>query len=349
MVDEIKTDKELEGEETLTETMAKVIEDMEAKSEKEEDDALLEGEEEGEEEGREEVIEEESDGEGEVKLSSSEEGGDTKEDAEDEVADVPLEIEAPAPWSDDAKEEFLDLPSKQKEAVVNAFKGMQSDYTRKMQGISGIVNALEPIQRECVEQGIKYEDAIRRMVGAHVQITKDPAEGIRGVMQIYGVTANQVLGINSDSGETSGVDQDRISKLEAQVSQNQQNFQATQNQVIESEVLEFAKNNEHFAEVENEMSMIVNSFVSTGQPVPPLKELYDRACWSNPTVREKLIAQQHGVDANDKVAERKERVARSKRAAKVGKKRTAPRQAETGDKDLRQLLSEQYDASLANS
>lgn len=348
---EIKTDEELEGDESIEETMARVIEELE---EKEEEDGL-QGEEEKREEGEREEVGEEEEKEEEVAAKPDEKEEKVEEKVEEDVEEkdddisIPAEIEAPASWSDDAKEEFMELPPKQQESVVNAFKGMQADYTRKMQGIGGIVNALEPIQRECIENGIKYEDAIRRMVGAHLQISKDPAEGIRGVMQLYGVTPDQVLGIKPDDGGTSSADQDRISKLEAQVSQGQQAIQQNQNQVIESEVLEFAQKNEFFEEVESEMSMLVNSFISTGQPIPPLKDLYDRACWSNPTVREKLIARQTGEAANDKVEERKERVARSKRAAKVGKKRSAPRQAETGDKSLRQLLGEQYDASVANA
>lgn len=346
MTDEIKTKEELEEEESVEETMSRVIDELtpDIEEEKEEEDGL-QGEE--EEEGKEEEIDEVAE-EGEAKEDDEEERSEEDED-EDEKIVVSPEIEAPQSWSEEGKKEFAELPPKQQEMVVNAYKGMQGQFTQRMQGIAGIVSALEPIQDECVRGGIKYEDAIRKMVGAHVQITKDPAAGIRGVMQIYGVTPEQVLGINQGEADLPPAAQERISKLEAQVSQGVQTLQANQNQMVESEVIEFMKNNEFFEEVENEMAMLVSSFTSTGQPIPPLKDLYDRACWSNPAVREKLIAKQTGETASDKVEERKERVAKSKRAAKVGKKRSAPRTEETGEKNLRQLIGEQYDASVAQA
>lgn len=330
-----------EGEESLLDTMGEVYDEIASKNQEEgeeEDDALREEKEGEEEEGREEEVE--------LEAEADEEDVDDEDEDEEIVASV--EVEAPHGWSDDAKAEFDELPSKQKETISAMSKGMQADYTRKMQGIGDVVNALQPIQQECVRGGITFGDAIRRMVGAHVQLQEKPAEAVRAIMQAYGVSPDAVLGVEGAEETVNPAINNRIQELEQKVDQTTQGFVQNQNQQIDAQVQEFRKTHEHFDKVQDMMTNMVHSLTLAGQPIPSLQDLYDRACLVHPEVSESLIQKKKEDAASDRIESRKKRVERSKRATKVGKKKSAPRESsETGPLTLHDTLSDVWDDKVA--
>jgi hypothetical protein len=226
---------------------------------------------------------------------------------------------------------------------------MQADYTQKLQGISQVVQALAPIHEECVESGTTYATAIARMVGAHVQLKKNPAEAFRGLMQLYNVTPQQVLGIKEEGEEIPASVQKRISDLEAQVSQSRKMTETELLEKNKTEVLEFAKTAEFFTEVEAEMGNMAEAAAAAGQPVPTLKELYDRACWVVPSVREKMLAKDREDRNKDRINERKERVAKSRKASKVSKRSAAPPgKSDSKEVSLRDEIEMNYNASVGH-
>lgn len=357
MTNEIKTKEEEGTEETLSETIGKMFDVAQEEAEDKEDGESEELSEESDE-GEDEDGDEHSD-EGEKEEVPESKVGDDSEleeeeesDEEDEEIIPESEVEAPSSWSDDAKEEFSELPASQQENIVKAFKGMQADYTNKLQGISQVVSALKPIEEECVESGTTYPQAIARMVGAHVQLKKNPAEAMRGLMGLYGVTAEQVLGVPDNEGDNiPSALKEKIDKLEAQVNET---TTRTREQMLEdnkASVIKFKENAEFYEEVEEAMGDMAEAAAKAGQSIPSLEELYDRACWLNPSVREKKIAKQRSGQDMDRVKERKKRVAKSKRASRVAKRSSAAPDKK-GDREptsLRDVIEQQFDASTARS
>lgn len=324
-------------------------EKIKADSEEEDEDGLLEEEEgEEEEERQKEPLKVDEEEEGEKKEALEIDDEEDEEDPEKiERTISSSEFEPPPNWSEEAKEDFNSLPNKQKEQIVTMQRGMQGDFQKAINSVSGITNALQPIQKECVQAGLTYEDAIRRFVGIHSQLMENPAAGIRTVMQTYGVSPEQVLGVSNGSNPA---ENDRIAQLEKQVQETQQTFVNQQAQSIDQHVAQFKKEKEFLKDdeigrqIEQEMSMMVTSYQQTGQPIPPLQELYDKACWSNPTVRAKLVARQKLDETNDKINKRKEKVAKSKRAARTVKRGgSAKTEEKDAPKTLHDVLSQQWD------
>lgn len=337
---------------SVEEVMSVVYDDIEEKinAEEEEDGLREEGEGEGEEEGREEIEEGLEEGEptgeeeGEKKEAIEEEGEDEDEDGEKIEATISsTEFDPPQNWTDDAKEEFKELPQKQQTQILEMQRGMQSDFQKTMNAFGGITNALEPIKNECVQMGLKYEDAIRKMVGMHVQLMQDPIPAMQTLLQTYGVTSEQVLGVKPDTGIPPAAD-DRITQLENRVNQTTQGMFNQHMAGVDAQVQELIKSGKHFAEVEDDMAILVDTYQRTGQPLPPLKELYDKACWSNPQVRAKLMAEQKAEETNEKVEQRKKQVDKSKRAARTSKRGTSGHTEEKDPpKSLHDVLSRQWD------
>lgn len=280
--------------------------------------------------------------------SFDDEGQEDPVEGETEEAVYSSDVAAPSHWDDEAKEEFDTLPPKQQEQISKISRGMQSDFDKTMNGFKGIANALQPINEECLQRGLTYEDAIRKFVGIHSQLLSDPVTGIRTVMETYGVTPENVLGVNPN-GRQETPDSRRIADLEAQVHSTQQNFINQQAAAIDAQVEEFKKTAQHYDEVEQDMIALVGSHQAAGQAIPPLKELYDRACWANPSVRGKLLAEREAGGAKDKVNQRKEQLAKSKRASRTVKRGGGQKQqAEKPPKTLHDILSRNWDKAEKN-
>jgi hypothetical protein len=295
------------------------------------DDGDEEEEEDGSSGGSEEGFEEEEEEEG------SEEG----EEEELEAGD----LEPAQHWPDEIKEEFAELPAKSQKFLIKSMKGMQGDYTRKTQGIADLVSSLDPIKEECVQAGVTYADAVRRFVGVHKRLQTDPRNAILYVMQEYGITVDQIFNQGGASGATDPETAKEIASLREEVQASRQMVQDQNSAQLNASLAEFRESHEHYDEVEPDMTQIVNGLNASGLPIPPLQELYDRACWANPTVREKLFEEQKEEKAKEQVTKRKKRIAKSKKAARTARKTSATESRKTQQRmGLREQLADAMDA-----
>lgn len=353
--EEALDDVEASTEDVMSAVWDNVLEDK-GIPDRGEEDGLQEQEQEEEEKGREEkpVVDDEAGEEEKKELPISLEEEDEipsspGETIEDGISHA-QEFDPPPGWSDDAKEEFGALPPKQQEQLVQMQRGMQSDFQKAVNGVSGIVQALDPIKDECIKYGLKYEDAVRKFVGIHKQLLEDPAAGMRTVMSTYGVTPDQILGIEEDDGMPPQA-RDRIAALEQKVDQTTQGMQQQQMAAIDQSVEAFKNGpgKEFYDAVEQDMIVLVNSHQQMGRPVPPIQELYDTACWANPQVRAKLLAKQNADKTTDKIEKRKESVARSRRAARTVSRGSSGRiEEKEAPTSLHDVLSQTWDDAEKN-
>jgi hypothetical protein len=65
----------------------------------------------------------------------------------------------------------------------------------------------------------------------------------------------------------------------------------------------------HYADVEPDMAAMALGHSSRGQTIPPLKELYERAVWTNPALRKALISAQQGSNTTTADVESRPRIA----------------------------------------
>ena len=70
----------------------------------------------------------------------------------------------------------------------------------------------------------------------------------------------------------------------------------------------------YFAEVEADMTRLAQTDRAAGL-APTLADLYERAIWSNPTVRAKMLAAQQHAAARQTERARKEQIRKAKRAS----------------------------------
>jgi len=342
VAEETKPDEQ----ESIRESMLKVYDEMEEKAAEEEptEEAPEAPEAVEEPEGGEEAQEE---------PEAAPEAPEAAPEAAEETVEKdlgPEKIDPLPDWPDEVKEKFAKLPPELQDVAVRVQKDMQADYTRRIQGIKDITDALEPIREECVMNGVSYGQAIRKMVAAHERLLKQPREAALELLAIYGIDPRTLLEQPAGEADLPAPVAQKIQNLEAQVQQGAAFLQQQQMMTVQQQIDAFKKNAEFFDEVEQDMVAMVNQFQAAGMPPPPLQELYDRAVWTNPQVREKMLAKQRMGDVEEKVEKRKQRAAKAKVASKSVRGSAAPVPDVNGDGEplsIREFLERQFDAAVS--
>ena len=169
-----------------------------------------------------------------------------------------------------------------------------------------------------------------------------PHLGFQYLMQAYGVSLDDMQEKWLDQEEFA-----RSIKESGKAADTERRLTAVEKQKIKeahdkqvAEIEEFAKDKPYFEEVQEEMKRLVLADINAGKKEKPdLNELYEKAIWMNPKVREKLIAEK-----TEKPSKSGKDVKNAKKAATRVKK-TAEKHEEKKEapKTLLDELSINYD------
>jgi hypothetical protein len=287
----------------------------------------------------EEVEEEASD---DVEVDSTEEVEDATEEKDEEFPIIPRD------WSDAEKEKFqavLDNPELKDQAAVlmKRYGDLKKGFYNKALELAEIkkstgawdevfdANAKDSLGR----LGVTEQQYVQSLLNVDRQLSQDPANGIKMLMEAYKVSPDQ-LGLSKGSEEGSEDDyyeqeDKRISQLEKQIadlkaSAEREKAAATQqqNQSVEQQLRDFKHaiddNGEllypMFDEVKEEMSILLNS-----GKAETLEDAYKKS----PSVREKEFERKAEERAQAQLKADKKKVADAKRASRgVKNKVSAP-------------------------
>lgn len=311
------------------------------------EDPEVESQEEAEEpETPEEAPEEPSDGDEVEEAPEGEEPVEEQPEEQEDAEDEDLELEPLAHWHKEDRETFKGLPKEAQEFLLRRDKEFQASATRKQMEVSDIKKAMDPVRDQLVKNGISEADAIRRLVGAHVQLVENPKNSIMWLMQQYGINISDIVGDAEDaSGSHDSAAKREIEELKERLASFEKRTQQEKADTIGRQIQEFAAKNEFFDDVQGEMAMIARSFTSRGEPAPGLEELYEKACWMNDSVREKLMAQKKKA----KISQDEEKISRAKRATRATvqpSRKTSGKITDGKKKTLHEDLSDAFDKAI---
>ena len=247
----------------------------------------------------------------------------------DDIDEKPHPLDPLAHWLKKDKEMFETLEPKAQEFLIRRDKEWQSLATRKMQDVSDMQKALDPVREEMTMAGIGEADAVRRLVTAHVYLQKDPVNGAKWLFQQYGIDPSAILG--SDESETESSDSAamrEIQKLREELKRRDMQAIEAERRSVQTEIVQFAESHEFYEKVEADMLGIVNACKARGEQPPGLESLYDQACWANPEVRKEMIRRQ----SQEKSERETEAAKKAQRASgtKVKGTRTSSNKKPTG-------------------
>lgn len=271
-----------------------------------------------------------------------EEAGDDEEaiEAEDDEEES---IEPLAHWLKTDKEDFEELPNKQKEFLIRRDKEFQRQATEKSNEVMHIKKALEPIRGELNQFGVSDDQAVRTLIGAHMMLQNNPKKGIQALMARYELTPEALFSAEDDSQAT--VDP-RVEALENKAMQYEQNMVAQNQAQVLGRMEEFKKNAEFFDKVTSEMIDVAQlERMKNPNVTPDIEAVYNRACMMNDEVRTELARREAAGESRVKSTTRSKNAAGTKvKTTPVAKSKTD----ETKPTALRDDLSSTWDEMMQN-
>jgi hypothetical protein len=316
-------------------------------------------------------------------------GKDAAESAEEPEAQAepekkPEGLEAPTNWAAKDKELFKAQSPEAQRFLLDRVKSMEGDYTKKTEAIAALKREYEPIDklfepyRDAMKQrGFTPRSLIEAWANVERKLAENPVEVIKGLVAGYRVNPAQlanVLGISpAAEGEaptvapTVQLPPELIAELNSLrqtvtgLTQTQQQAQQAARNASEArvqsdiEAFKSAKDDKgnlvhpHFDEIEQDMTALALVARQMGQPVPSLKDLYERAANANPSTREKLRTAERQQAEEQRKVEARAKAAAAKKAASSVTGAPGPGQAPDIRMRAEKTLREQLEDAAADS
>lgn len=257
-----------------------------------------------------EADQEEDDQDGEEPDDEEGEDGDEEEASDDEVGP----IDPPANWPQQEQAFFRELPPQLQHAYLDRARHMMADYTRKTQEIAKVRQGYQEMERvisphvqKWALNGMGPAQAMQQLIALSDYATNSPQEFIKYFANLRGVDLSslvnpqeeeyvdpqvavlrqQLAGVQAQLNQTSQAQAHAMQA--AQQQQYQQTFSMT-NAAIDNFASQVGPDGKpaypYFNELEEDMAIEIESGRAS-----TIHEAYERAKWSNPYTRSKLLAQ----------------------------------------------------------
>ena len=252
-------------------------------------------------------------------------------------------IDPPTNWPSAERERFAKLDPDTQKWMLGRSRGMEQSYARAMNELAPLRSVMENWGQHFAQLGIPAGTAINRLLETEMVLRSgtnaQKFEVLTDIIQSYGIMADEDGGAAAQPDPHVAALMQQVQQLQG--TQYQQHAAAQQAQLAnaQGQLSAFADEkgadgrlaHPYFADVQADMTRLAHADLASGVR-PDLNSLYERACWSNPAVRAKLIE-----------ADNKAKVAAAKRASgQISGAGAIP--MNQSPKDLRGLLEQNYDA-----
>ena len=277
-----------------------------------------------------------------------------EETTDEESTDEPEKLSAPEHWSKEHKETFASLAPEAQTFLLERHKAMEGDYTRKSMEVAEIRKNYEPIeqifatyQADLKAQGITPAEVINRWASVDRFLAEHPAEGIQWLAQSYNIDLGQLVEqpVNPELMQL----RQEIHALKGSMSQRAQQEQWSKQQTYTQQIESFSTETDeagnpahpYFESVVEDMVILAQAEQAAGR-TPELKALYERAIWSNPEVRERMLSDQKAEQARKADQEARAKAAKAKKAGKSVSGSPTGSASMSEDMNLRESLERQF-------
>ena len=268
-------------------------------------------------------------------VQPEQEAEETEEAAEEEQVEekaTALEaLTAPKHWPKKEQEVFNTWDASVQHQVMERYKAMEGDYTKKTQEIAKFRKRNEaldeiygPFRDDFQRAGMDDVAATRQLLAAHKYLREDPQQAIKWLAKSYGV---DLTAVNDDTATDEYADpqmkamQQQIAQLQGTINNQQLQAQNMQKQEVQTIIDNFrtAKDADghlkhpHFETVQDQMSGLISSGVAKD-----IASAYEMAVYANPETRAKVLEEQVKKETKQEV--KAEAVQKAKKQQRVNVK-----------------------------
>ena len=244
------------------------------------------------------------------------------------VPEVPA-IKPPSSWKKETQAKFSTLPPDIQAEIIRREDDQLRGIKTYKDSADKYERAIAPYKQTIESLGRTPDQAISGLLQTDATLRNgSPSQKVAMVQRIieeYGIKPEWFVDTQQANPEVGHLES-RLAQYEAQQARIVADQQAREQELLNSNIQDFAKNNEHFEAVRERMGSLLQ-----GGAAQTLQEAYDMAVWADPTVRAALLAKQQAEER----AKAMEKVAQAKQVSKVNVPRRGviPAQTAVGTMD----------------
>lgn len=262
------------------------------------------------------------------------------------------EIPAPEHWPQTDKDLFNTQPPEVRKWLIDKSVSLESGYNEKFQEIAGLRKAIEPYAAYLQQVGTTPEIAFGLMMDAERLLRTGTPQQKRDaydkIARDYGIEPEQAATEDFSDPAVTAL-REELTTLRGQIQSQVQTQQQGQQDAALAEIQAFSEEKTeagdparpHLEAVMGDMVALANVELANGRK-PNLDNLYDRAVWSNPDARAKMLDAKTKADSTARAeaarvkAEKAKDAGSSVSGAPVGQESAKPA-------TLEQTLNEAYE------
>ena len=220
-------------------------------------------------------------------------------------------LEAPTHWASADREMFARQTPEAQRWLMERSRAMEAAHTQRSQEIAPLRNAVQKWGPYLQQLGATPDQAFDRLINAEYTLRTGTQEqkrdALRQFVRDYGITkpgqnepqiAPEVAQVQHQVNQLNAMQQQQINAArQANVANATAQVTAFRDEKMEDGNLAHP----FFADVEADMTMLAQADLAAGRQ-PEISDLYERACWSNPTVRQRLIEANSELEAEQRKA-----------------------------------------------
>lgn len=256
----------------------------------------------------------------------------------------------PSSWKKDYEEHWTKLDPTLQDYIAQResdYARGVSQYKQNFEAVQPIYEALQPYMPLLQEHNIQPDQWISNLGAAHKALALgSPEEKLQMFSKLamdYGVPLQALTGQQYDPQQSLLMNE--LNQVKSQLNQFQ-SLQEQQEQIaLQKEIESFQKDAPHFDEVRDTMAQLLQSGMAVD-----LKSAYDKAIRLHDDVWQKQQAEAQQANAQAQAQQSQQKVAEAKAKAVSPKSVSPTANMNSGNskKDLRELLSESFDAVTAS-
>jgi len=215
-------------------------------------------------------------------------------------------------------------------------RGLEN-YREKAQVGDTFQRAIAPYMQSIKEAGMEPVSAVQALFSADSMLRsgspQQKAQMLHKLARDYGIDMQQAAQEPQQNFDPQvfGLQQ-KLTQMEQWIEQQTIAREQAEAQTLNSEITRFASlpENVHYEEVRNDMAGLLQAGMANG-----LQDAYEKACYANPTVRAKVLAQQQAKADTERKAQaiQKANAAKQASAVNVSRKGTLPSAKAVGSMD----------------
>ena len=267
------------------------------------------------------------------------------------------EVSPPEHWSEEGQAIFMEADERVRDFMLSRENDFNKGIEEKSNELKSYRDVFEPYE-SLIPPGTTQPQVIQQLLNAQALLQRNPVEGIKWLMQSYGVDEKQFAPtetpVKTDNVDDVYVDpqvkalQQRIDELTNTREQDVRAAEMARQNALLTEVNKFQNATDddgellhpHFNAVYGVMAGLLQSGRATD-----MEEAYQRAVWSVPEYREQEVEQKAKDYAEKQLAEKTEAAQKAAEASKTVKGKKSAKAAPK-EKTIADSLSENYDKSI---